>query len=135
MKKNRRYRLYSIIGILLGVSVATLLLLYALRQNVDLYYTPNQVLTQHIPAGQEFRLGGIVAKHSVHYVPHTLKVTFAITNEHRSIRVRFQGLLPSLFREGQGIVAQGKLMRTGVFVADQVLAKHDATYKPPGVHS
>ena len=135
MKKNRRYRLYSIISILVGTAIAVALLLYALGQNVDLYYTPKQVLTQSISAGQEFRLGGIVAKGSVHRVPNTLRVTFALTNAGHSITVYYRGLLPTLFREGQGIVAQGKLTSHGVFIADQVLAKHDATYKPPGVRS
>ena len=130
---KRRRRLYIVISLLLGVGLATGLVLYALRQNINLYYTPAQAVQHAMPPGRVFRLGGMVMKNSVHHSPESLKVNFVLTDYHQHMTVQYDGVLPALFREGQGIVAQGSLTQQGVFVATQVLAKHDENYKPPGV--
>ena len=132
MQKRRR-RIITVISIIVGMSVATGLVLYALRQNVDLYYTPAQLMASQNLHTHEIRLGGLVVKGSVKKIPDTLQVYFTLTDNHQSIEVKYDGILPALFREGQGIVAQGQLNNFGVFVADQVLAKHDEKYKPPEI--
>jgi len=133
MNLPRKRRMYFIIFLLVGVGLAVGLALFALRKNINLYFTPSQ-LKQHANAlNKEFRLGGLVVTHSVHRVADSLKVSFVLTDFKNTITVKYNGILPSLFREGQGIVAQGKLNAKGVFVADQVLAKHDSTYRPPGI--
>ncbi|OGO92568.1 MAG: cytochrome c biogenesis protein CcmE [Coxiella sp. RIFCSPHIGHO2_12_FULL_44_14] len=133
MLTRRQRRIYSVISILLGVAVAAGLALFALRRSVDLYYTPSQAIDRGVLAGREFRLGGLVVRGSVHYVPHSVRVSFVLTDFHRQMKVYYQGILPDLFREGQGIVAEGRLNSIGVFVADQVLAKHDENYQPPEI--
>ncbi len=132
MQANRKKRMYLIIFIILGVSLAAALALYALKQNINLYLTPKQVFVQKIPHNKVFRIGGFVVKHSIHKDDKSLRVNFKLTDHKSTIKVNYDGILPSLFRAGQGIVVQGRL-KNGVFVADQVLAKHDATYKPPGL--
>ncbi len=133
MQIKRRRRLYLIIVLIAGVGTAVGFALYALNQNINLYYTPSQILDKNVPYNRTFRLGGMVEKGSVHRTPNSLKVAFMLTDFHQEVEVKYNGILPSLFRVGQGIVAQGKLNSKGVFVADQVLAKHDATYRPPGI--
>ena len=132
MQKRQR-RIIIVISVIIGMSASAGLILYALRQNVDLYYTPSQLMTlQHVRT-HDVRLGGLVVKGSVKKIPDTLKIYFTLTDGHQSVEVRYDGILPALFREGQGIVAQGQLNNFGVFVADQVLAKHDSNYKPPEI--
>ncbi len=131
MKLQRRRRLYFILLLLAGFSVAVGFSLFALRQNIDLYYTPKDIAQHKEITGQQFRLGGLVVKNSLRRIPNTLNVNFVLTDFHNKITVSYDGVLPSLFREGQGIVAQGHLNKNGVFIADQVLAKHDASYHPP----
>jgi len=133
MSRKRKQRIYSVVSIVLGVFLAVGLSLYALSQNINLYYTPKQLRKHQIPMGREFRLGGVVAKGSLHRVQNSLAVRFVVTDFHHHVTVYYRGLLPALFREGQGIVTQGKLAGNGIFIADQVLAKHDATYRPPGI--
>ncbi len=133
MNIQRKRRLYYIIAILIGVSIAALLVLYALKQNIDLYETPSQVVKSQLKPGQSFRLGGMVVKGSVHHDSHNLNVQFTLTDFHNTIRVKYNGILPALFHEGQGIVSDGHLNHSGVFVATQVLAKHDENYKPPSI--
>lgn len=135
MHTPRRRRLLFIIVLLTCLSSASALALYALRQNITLYYTPTELLSQSIAASQDIRLGGIVVAHSVKRVPNSLSVTFTLTDFKHQIIVHYKGILPSLFREGQGIVAEGKLTSAHVFMADQVLAKHDENYHPPGISS
>lgn len=129
----RKRRLYFIIFLIIGMSAAVGLSLYALRQNINLYLTPKQVIQQQIPVGQLFRLGGLVVKGSVHHQQNHLQIHFILTDYTKNMTVEYQGVLPSLFREGQGIVAEGKLNSKGIFIADQVLAKHDASYHPPEI--
>lgn len=132
MLNHRKRRLYFITLLVGSIGVAVSLALYALRQNVNLYETPQQVIQQSVRPGQVFRLGGMVVKGSVQHGAG-LQVSFALTDYHANIQVQYQGILPSLFREGQGIVAQGRLNDQGIFIADEVLAKHDANYKPPEI--
>jgi len=118
---------------LFGVGVAVALSLYALRQNIDLFYSPTQVVNGKAPLAHEFRLGGLVKKGSVHTAENGLAVTFVLTDNLRDVPVLYRGILPDLFRGGQGIVAEGTLNNKHQFIADRVLAKHDANYMPPNV--
>jgi cytochrome c-type biogenesis protein CcmE len=124
-------------GLLITVAVAvlaaaTLLVLSALRDTIVYFRTPSDVVTQAVKPGQRFRLGGLVADGSVQRGQGTT-VSFTITDTDKSVPVSYTGILPDLFREGQGIIAEGQLDQTGRFIADTVLAKHDETYMPPEV--
>lgn len=125
------------IGMLLFVfsvlSVASALVLYALRQNISLFYTPTQVATGQAPIQHPIRVGGMVEKNSIIRAKQGLEVEFKITDFEKTITVLYKGILPDLFREGQGIVAEGEVTDTQHFRATQVLAKHDANYMPPEV--
>jgi cytochrome c-type biogenesis protein CcmE len=127
----RRRRMLLVGGIVAGVSLAAALALTAFRQNVTFYFIPSQVAAGKIPVGERFRLGGMVAKGSIQRIPGTLEVHFVATDFKHDIPVTYTGVLPDLFREGQGVIAQGHLNPSGVFVADEVLAKHDEKYMPP----
>jgi len=127
----RRRRIIAITLILAGVSAAAALGLTALRSNVLFFYTPTQLLHGEVPPAAAIRLGGLVIKGSVKRTPDSLKISFDLTDQQNTVRVRYEGLLPDLFREGQGIVAQGRLATDQVFNASEVLAKHDENYMPP----
>ncbi len=133
MHPVRRRRLKYILLIVLGAGIALSLALYALSQNINLYYTPSQVAAGEVPKHQLFRIGGIVKKGSIHYAAKGLTVSFVLTDHAHDVPVLYHGVLPDLFREGQGIVSQGRLDAQHQFVADQVLAKHGAKYMPPSV--
>lgn len=135
MSPKRRRRLIVVLVILGGVAASTALALRAFRQNILYYYTPSQVAAGDAHAGERFRMGGLVARGSVQRVPGSLTVRFTLTDMQHSVPIVFTGILPDLFREGQGIIVHGKLQPNGLFVADQVLAKHDAKYMPPEVAS
>jgi len=135
MNKYRKQKLYWLIFITLGLSIAVALALYALRQNINVFYTPSQVLQGEVPKGRTFRIGGLVEKGSVQHAQKGLSVSFMLTDTANTIKVAYLGILPDLFREGQGIVAQGKLNPEGIFIASQVLAKHDENYMPPEVRA
>ena len=130
----RRRRLLLVIGLLGGVALAGGLALSALRNNVMFYFVPSQVAEGKAPVGQTFRLGGMVAKGSVYRTPGTMEVHFRVTDYKHEIPVEYTGVLPDLFRADSGVIVQGKLLPDGVFRADQVLAKHDQYYRPPGIH-
>lgn len=124
-------------GVLIGagvaiLSVAVILVLFAVKDNVVFFHTPTDVAEKKIAVGQRFRLGGLVAAGSVTRGQGTT-VEFAVTDTLASVKVSYEGILPDLFREGQGVVTEGRLERDGHFVADTVLAKHDETYMPPEV--
>lgn len=124
-------------GVLIGLCVAVLavavgLVLFALEDNIVFFHSPSDVAEKKITPGQRFRLGGLVAEGSVKRGEGTT-VRFAITDTAKTVNVSFTGVLPDLFREGQGVVTEGKLDAGGLFVADNVLAKHDETYMPPEV--
>ncbi len=129
----RQRRLGLVIGIVVGVSIAGALALSAFRNNVTFFFDPSQVVAGQVPAGERFRLGGMVTKGSVQRVPGTLELHFVVTDFAHDVPVSYSGVLPDLFREGAGVVAQGRLRSDGTFVADEVLAKHDEKYMPPAV--
>ena len=135
MTPTRRKRLVVVGLLIVGVAVAASLGLQAFRKNLLYYFTPAQVAQGDAHAGQSFRMGGLVATGSVKRAPGSMTVHFTITDMQRSIPVVYTGILPDLFREGQGIVVYGTLDKNGLFVANQVLAKHDSKYMPPGVEA
>jgi cytochrome c-type biogenesis protein CcmE len=128
----RRKRLLAVVAILAGVGAATALATLAFRDNLLYFYNPTQVLAGDAPGSRTFRIGGMVTEGSLQRTEGTLEVRFVVTDYRNSILVRYEGLLPDLFREGQGVIAHGRLQQ-GVFVADEVLAKHDENYMPPEV--
>jgi cytochrome c-type biogenesis protein CcmE len=133
MTPARKRRLYWVLGILAGVGIAGALALSAFQKNVMFFFDPTQVAAGEVKQGERFRLGGMVSKGSFHRQPGSLDVTFVVTDFKTEQAVKYTGVLPDLFREGQGVVAHGKLNPEGVFVADEVLAKHDEKYMPPEV--
>lgn len=133
MTPKRKKRLAFVLSVVVGVSLAVGLALYALNQNINLFFSPAQITNGEAPQGQRIRAGGMVVEGSVKRDPQSLEVSFDLTDHDGSVTVNFQGILPDLFREGQGIVAQGVLDTNGVLQASEVLAKHDETYMPPEV--
>lgn len=131
----RRQRFIAITLILAGVSAAAALGVTALRSNILFFYTPTQLLAGEVPRAAVVRLGGLVTRGSVRRTPDSLKITFDLTDQKTTLGVRYEGLLPDLFREGQGIVAQGRLAADRIFDATEVLAKHDENYMPPELAS
>lgn len=125
----RRKRVAIAAGALLALSAATALVLNAFRSNLVFFFTPTQVATGEAPGERTFRLGGLVREGSVQR--EGVQVRFVVTDTAREVPVRYTGLLPDLFKEGKGVVAQGTLGPDGVFVAREVLAKHDENYMPP----
>ena len=133
MMKPRHKRFALIAVALAGVGVAAALVLNAFRSNLVFFFSPSQVFSKEAPVAKKFRLGGLVEKGSLTREADGLTVEFIVTDTAKDIHVRYTGILPDLFREGQGMVAQGKLGDDGVFYADEVLAKHDEKYMPPEV--
>jgi cytochrome c-type biogenesis protein CcmE len=133
MTSKRRRRLALIAVLIVGVGSATALALYAFQQNLLYFYSPSQVYAGEAPAGRMFRIGGLVVNGSVKRGANGLTVRFELTDNAKTIPLVYTGLLPDLFREGQGIVAHGRLGEDGVFHAEEVLAKHDENYMPPEV--
>jgi cytochrome c-type biogenesis protein CcmE len=129
----RRRRLALVLGILAGVSIAAALAFSAFRENVTFFFDPTQVAAGQVPAGERFRLGGMVTQGSLHRAPGSLEVHFVVSDFSHDVPVSYTGVLPDLFREGAGVVAHGRLRADGTFVADEVLAKHDEKYMPPEV--
>jgi cytochrome c-type biogenesis protein CcmE len=130
-KRSRRKVL--VISILFGVSVAAVLGLTAFQENLLYFYSPAQVMAGEAPDNHSFRIGGLVVAGSVKREPDSLQVQFDLTDNTKIVTVEYTGILPDLFREGQGIVAMGSLQPGGLFVAEEVLAKHDENYMPPEV--
>ena len=133
MTPKRKKRMAFVIAVVAGVSLAVGLSLYALNQNINLFFSPTQIANGEAPVGQRIRAGGMVVDGSVKRDQKTLKVNFGLTDYESKVTVEYTGILPDLFREGQGIVAQGAMNADGVFVATEVLAKHDENYMPPEV--
>ncbi len=119
--------------IVLGMGTAAALILTAFEKNLLYFYSPTQIIAGDAPSSRAFRIGGLVEQDSVSRDPSSLKVSFKLTDTVETITVNYEGILPDLFREGQGIVANGKLDKDGVFQASEVLAKHDENYMPPEV--
>lgn len=139
MNPRRKNRFSLAILVLIGIVITTMLVLYALRANIDLFYTPTEILQgkgedhEKPKIDQRLRVGGMVMPGSVKRDPQSLKVEFKIYDAQGAIAVTYQGILPDLFREGQGVVAQGRLAEGNVVQAKEVLAKHDENYTPPEV--
>ena len=126
----RRRRMAVVAALLLAACAATALVLQALRSNLVFFYSPSQVAAGEAPRQRAFRIGGLVTAGSLRR--EGLDARFLVTDTARTLEVRYRGLLPDLFHEGRGVVAQGRLGADGVFVAQEVLAKHDENYVPPG---
>lgn len=133
MNPKRKQRLVLVVFLVLGVGVAVGLALRALNQNINLFYTPSQVAAGEAPEGVRIRGGGLVVPGSVKRDTESLKVAFAISDNQSEVQVEYTGILPDLFREGQGIIALGSIDGNGVLQASEVLAKHDENYMPPEV--
>lgn len=133
MMTPRQRRMVLVGAIIAGVALAGGLALRAFQNNVMFFFDPSQIVAGSAPTGQRFRLGGMVSKGSVQRSPGSLQVNFIVTDFRHDVPVQYTGVLPDLFREGQGVVAHGRLTGSGVFVAEEVLAKHDEKYMPPEV--
>jgi cytochrome c-type biogenesis protein CcmE len=129
----RQRRMVLVACIVAGVAIAGTLALRAFRENVMFYFDPTKVANGVVKPGQRFRLGGMVVVGSIVRTPGTLEVNFKVTDFNRELPVRYTGVLPNLFKENAGMVADGRLNEQGVFVADEVLAKHDEKYMPPAM--
>lgn len=129
--RQRRFAMVTLVVV--GVSIATALGLKAFQKNILFFYSPSQIATGEVPLDTSIRIGGLVVDGSVQRESGSLAVEFALTDKAETVTVVYSGILPDLFREGQGIVAMGKLGPSNVFEASEVLAKHDEEYMPPGV--
>jgi cytochrome c-type biogenesis protein CcmE len=129
--KPRSKRVIAIAAGLAALGVATALVLNAFNSNLVFFFSPTQVAAKEAPQGRSFRIGGLVEVGSIQREPKGLTTRFVVTDLSKTIPVTYTGLLPDLFKEGKGVVAQGKLGADGIFRADQVLAKHDENYMPP----
>jgi cytochrome c-type biogenesis protein CcmE len=132
MNPRKRRRLTFAAALVIAGAGGAALALSALKDNVLYFYSPSDVASKHVPAGVAFRIGGLVEKGSVTHAPHA-EIHFVVTDGKAALPVSFRGVLPDLFREGQGVVASGALTDAGVFDASEVLAKHDERYMPPEV--
>jgi cytochrome c-type biogenesis protein CcmE len=133
MHPVRKQRLYLVLFVALFSSVATGLIIYAMRGNINLFYPPAEVVAGKAPVGRPIRVGGMVVKGSVQRAADSLQVNFQLTDFQSSVPVVYTGILPDLFGEGQGAVASGTLNDEGVLEATEILAKHDENYMPPEV--
>jgi cytochrome c-type biogenesis protein CcmE len=134
MHPKRARRLLFIILLMLSTTAAVSLVLYALRQNINLFFTPSEISQGTAPIGPRIRMGGMVQKGSIQR-QENLKVHFIVYDFKATVTVEYRGILPDLFREGQGMVAQGTLKPDGKFMADEILAKHDENYMPPEMNT
>ena len=129
--KPRHKRIAMVAGGLAALAAAAALILTAFQQNLVFFFTPSQVAANEAPQGRTFRIGGLVETGSVKRQPDGVTVRFVVTDTAKSIPVFYRGVLPDLFREGKGVVAQGRIGADGLFQASEVLAKHDENYMPP----
>ena len=129
--KPRHKRIALIVGGLAVLGVAATLVLNAFQSNLLFFFSPSQILSGEAPRGRSFRMGGLVEEGSIKRQPDNVTVSFIVTDTAQKVRVNYRGILPDLFREGKVVVTQGKLGPDGVFLADEVLAKHDENYMPP----
>ena len=133
MKPLRKKRLTAILASITGVAIVVALVLYASEQKMNLFVTPTEVLAGKAPVGQLFRIGGLVKEGSIERSKTALLTQFLVTDMVADVLVTYDKIMPDLFREGQGVVAMGKMNADGVFVASNILAKHDEEYKAPEV--
>ncbi|MDQ5844583.1 MAG: cytochrome c maturation protein CcmE [Acidobacteriota bacterium] len=129
--KRRHKRIGFIVAGLAGLGIAAALVLSAFQSNLVFFFSPSQIAANEAPANRAFRVGGLVEQGTLKRGSDGLTVSFTVTDTAKSIPVVYKGILPDLFKEGKGCVAQGRLGSDGVFYADQVLAKHDENYMPP----
>ena len=132
MKARQKRLLFVALGIV-GVGIAAMLAVSALRSNIAYFFSPSQVIANEAPANAVYRLGGLVVNDSMERQPDGLTVTFDVTDNAETVKVSYTGILPDLFGEGQGVVTKGRMGPGGVFLAEEVLAKHDESYMPPEV--
>ena len=133
MHPKRKKIMIGVIALVIGLSVAVTLALKAFQENLMYFFSPSEVIAGEAPENRNFRIGGLVVEDSVKRDRDSLLVEFVLTDTVNQVKVSYDGILPDLFREGQGIVANGRLNGEGVFVASEVLAKHDENYMPPEV--
>jgi len=133
MHPLRKRRLILVITMIAGIAVAVNFALVAFNENLMFFFTPTDVQAGKAPEDRLFRMGGMVVAGSVKKAVDSVDVAFDLTDNEKNVTVKYTGILPDLFREGQGIIASGKLNEQGVFVAEEVLAKHDENYMPPEV--
>lgn len=129
--KPRHKRLILIAAGLATLGVAAWLVLSAFQKNLVFFFTPTQILAGEAPKGRSFRMGGMVEMGSIKRQADGMTVAFVVTDNAQRVNVNYRGMLPDLFKEGKGVVAQGKLGKDNLFLADEVLAKHDENYMPP----
>ena len=133
MKPRHKRMIFATIAVI-GLAIAAALVITALRSNISYFFSPSQVLAKEAPpAGEVFRLGGMVREGSLKKSADSLKIEFVVTDNVADVRVRYDGILPDLFKEGQGTVTKGRMGEDGAFYAEEVLAKHDEAYMPPEV--
>ena len=131
--KKRTARIYYILAILVLLSVLLFMFIKTFNDNLLFYRSPSQITNAEFPENYVFRVGGVVLDGSLIKSKNTMNVKFTITDYERNLDISYTGILPDLFREGQGVVIRGKLASDGIFYAEEVLAKHDETYMPPEV--
>ncbi len=132
MTPSQKRRLYMVLGIVVGVGVATAFALQAFKSSIGAK-VPAEVVDGRVAPGKRFQLGGMVEKGSVQRTPGTLEIRFVVTDFQKEVPVTYTGVLPDLFKENSGVQANGRLNAQGVFVADEIVAKHDEKYMPPSV--
>ncbi len=133
MTPKRKKRLITTLLIVLGVSAATAIMTAAFRENILYFKSPSDIAEGNFPQQRNFRVGGMVKEGTFQQAEDSLKVSFVVTDYAKEVSVHYEGILPDLFREGQGVVAIGRMQPDGTFAAEEVLAKHDEKYMPPEV--
>ena len=135
MHPKRKQRLMIVLSIVIGASLAAGLLFYAMKDNLNLFFPPTEIVAGKAPVGQRIRAGGMVEKGSIKRLEDGLTVSFNITDYEATVSVQYTGILPDLFAEDSGVVVAGVLQKDGRLIADEVLAKHDENYMPPEVEA
>ena len=133
MHPIRKQRLYVVLSILFGTAMAAFLVFKGLSENINLFYSPSDLKKEKISVDNQIRVGGMVKKDSISKESNSLRISFVITDFEEDLLITYEGILPDLFSEEAGIVAKGKINEQGIFIANEVLAKHDENYMPPEV--
>ena len=133
MHPLRKQRLYVVLSILFGTAMAAFLVFKGLSENINLFYSPSDLKKEKISVDNQIRVGGMVKKDSINKESNSLRISFVITDFEEDLLITYEGILPDLFSEEAGIVAKGKMNEQGIFIANEVLAKHDENYMPPEV--